>query len=534
MPEQESARVNPVFINHLNRPTPAQAILDGEWAIAFDPGNRGRAEGWHTLAHPPTDAVSVGVPSCWEEINPGYDGAAWYWTTFDVAVSRRERVFLAFDAANYYTEAWVDGQRVGASEGGYTPFSFDITAACKRRREHALVVRVLCPPKDELGIDRFVLKELPCWRSYESFNFGGIWQSVRLLRLPEVHVTDCFVRPNGALDGVEVELDLPNDVAARGIAVELEIREKEDLGAVAGEVVRSFPHMGALRGETIPVRIENPKRWSPEEPCLYVLHASVESDGHRDEGKVVFGLRSFTFKDDSFLLNGRPCFVKGGFHEGLYPVGLPRPPSREFVVDELRKAKATGFNLLRYWQIPIHPTVLDVADELGVMLMAEPPIEWMTQTDQTVRRCRNEVERLVRRDRNRASVVIWTILNETGIQPDFNRRNAVSASRLEWEEAPVQQVRDELCQLARSLDPTRLIIDDSGGFMGHANIYVPGELRKRPFNDLHTYQRVPITEQRLHEMRQFGSHPRRVSLADVQPRIGALVSEFGYGSFPDF
>ncbi len=524
-----------MFIDHLNRPAPAQTVLDGEWRIVFDPENRGKAEGWQGLAEPPSDGLPIAVPSCWEEIDPGYDGVAWYWTTLDAPPAREgERLFLVFDAVNYFTEAWVNGQRVGASEGGYTPFSFDITEACGSRESSMLTVRVLCPPKDEVGIDGFILNELPCWRTFESFNFGGIWQSVRLLRLPGVHLRSSFVRPNADLDGVEVTLELPEDLPSTEATVRLEISEKAADGSVVGAVSRSFKDLSSIAEHTIPVPIDGPKLWSPEESHVYRLGVSIEADGQTDAGEVPFGLRCLTFRENAFHLNGEPYFVKGGFHEGLYPVGLPRPTSREFVVDELSKAKATGFNLLRYWQIPIHPTVIDVADELGVMLMDEPPIEWMTQTDQTARRCRDEVARLVRRDRNHPSVVFWTILNETGILADFDRRNAVAASPLEWEEAPVQRVRDELCQLARSLDPTRLIIDDSGGFRSHANVYLPGESQKKPFNDLHTYQQVPIPEQRLRELRDFGVRARRLGRAEVLPGRGALVSEFGYGSFPDF
>ncbi|MFQ5809093.1 MAG: glycoside hydrolase family 2 protein, partial [Armatimonadota bacterium] len=522
-------------INHLNRPAPAQTLLDGEWAIAFDPENRGKAEGWQSLTEPPADAQAIAVPSCWEETNPGYDGAAWYWRAFEAPpAAEQERLFLVFDAVNYHAEVWLNGQHVGASEGGYTPFSLDVTEACAADGANTLTVRVLCPPKDEVGIDGFILKELPSWRTFESFNFGGIWQSVRLLRLPRMHMRDCFARPSAGLDGVEVELELPGEPTCDELTVRVEVRERDATGLVVGEATPSFPEAAFVTRLTFPLSIANPKHWSPEEPNLYLLRASVEAGSRRDVGEVTFGLRALTLSDNRFCLNGEPYFIKGGFHEGLYPVGLPRPPSREFVVDELQKAKDAGFNLLRYWQIPIHPTVIDVADELGIMLMNEPPIEWMTQTDETAERCRSEVARLVRRDRNHPSVVFWTILNETGIQPDFNRRNAVSASAREWQEAPVQRVRDELCQLARSLDPTRLIIDDSGGFMSHANIYLPGESRKQPFNDLHTYQRVPIPEQRLHELRELGSRPGRLSAAEVQPGIAVLLSEFGYGSFPDF
>lgn len=513
-------------------------LLDGEWQIGFDEGNVGKREGWQSLAEPPAQALPISVPSCWEEINPGYDGVAWYWHT--LAPERHhadDRFVVHFDAVNYLTEVWIDGEYAGSAEGGYTPFSFDISQRVGDEGEHLLTVRVLAPPRDEVGIDGTVLEETPCWRAWESYNFGGIWQSVRLLRVPAVYIVDCFIEPTPDLDRAIVHPTLVSHCEGGPVTVECWALRWQAAGEPTGYAAQEFASVAEANQTPIPLPIADPEPWSPECPALYQLRLKVtgKTAGRliEDEAAFRFGLRWFGLQDGRFTLNGEPIFVKGGFHEGLYPIGLPRPPSRDFVRDELQKARDCGFNLLRFWQIPIHPWVLDAADELGVMLCDEPPIEWMTQTVRTVPRCRSEVERLVRRDRNRPSVVMWTILNEAGICPDYNRRNFGAFTHREWQTAPIQQERDGLCQLVRSLDPTRLIIDDSGGWVNGASAYLPGSDQKTRLNDIHVYRRAPVPEADLEWFSAVGSETVRRGHMNVKAGVPVFISEFGYGSFPD-
>ncbi len=514
------------------------ALLDGEWQIAFDEANVGKRTQWQSLAEPPAEALPIAVPSCWEETNPGYDGVAWYWRTiFPERDHPDDRIVLHFDAVNYFTEVWVDGQYVGSAEGGHTPFSFDMSQWMRDEGGHLVTVRVLAPPRDEAGIDGIVLKETACWRAWESHNFGGIWQSVRLLQLPPVYIADCFIEPTAELNRAIIHPTLVSHYGEGPVTVECSASRWTEEGQPVGHAAREFDSVADANQTPIPLPIAEPEPWSPDGPALYRLklriRARVAGRTIEDEAAFRFGLRWFDLRDGRFTLNGEPIFVKGGFHEGLYPIGLPRPPAREFVRDELRKAKDCGLNLLRFWQIPIHPWVLDAADELGVMLCNEPPIEWMTQTEQTVARCRSEVQRLVRRDRNRPSVVMWTILNEAGICPDYNRRNFGAFTEREWQTAPIQQERHGLCQLVRSLDPTRLIIDDSGGWVVGANAYLPASEEKTRLNDLHAYRRAPVPEADIEWFSTVGTKAERRGHTNVEAGTAVFMSEFGYGSFPD-
>ncbi|MEW6360450.1 MAG: sugar-binding domain-containing protein [Planctomycetota bacterium] len=509
-----------MYLSAFFRQAPMEQSLDGEWAIAFDPNNIGKKEGWQDRTDTPPGASPIAVPSCWQTLRPHYDGVAWYRRTFRLPSSERNgAILIEFDAVNYAAEVWVDGSLVGRHEGGYTPFRLDITEALSADDMHTLMVRVIHPPKNCRPLEGLVLKELPCWREWESYCFGGVWQSVRLLNLPGLHIADCFIQPNAALDGIDVDLWLSGPDLPPKVELEVEL-----LDASSGKVIQADKIVASLDDgkARFHVPIESPRPWSPDDPYLYALRLRMAGNGG-DAVTVRFGLRRLELRDGRFVLNGKAIFIKGAFHEGLYPGGVPTPPSRAFVEDEIRKAKSLGFNLLRYWQIPIHPLVLDVADELGMMLMDEPAIEWMLQTDRTVELCRREVRDLVLRDRNRPSVAFWAIVNESGVIPFHH-----------WPFSRTMPALAEYARLAQTLDPTRLIIDHSGGWFEQARLYGPGCEDAPPFNDYHIYRRAPTTDAWLADLRTVGgADGRRSGQGPLAVGAPTFTSEFGYGSIPD-
>ncbi len=508
--------------------------LDGKWRIVFDPENRGKEEKWFALSEPPRGGQEITVPGCWELINPGYDGVAWYWRTFEVPKRYENQItLLRFDAVNNLADVWIDGKYVGRCEGGYTPFTFDVTDIVREGEAHRLVVRVIDLPKQG-EIDGVQLKELPCWRELESFNFGGIWQPVKLLVLPPLYIEDCFVQPMRDLSGATVKLTLNcREPGLRSAEVQLDVFEARRGDAAEASLRRTIPLKAGRQSLAFDLSLPNPKLWSPDQPNLYLLKAALSTKSSRgaysDAVRVRFGLRMLTMERGRFVLNGKPVFVKGAFHEGLYPMTLAAPPSREFVIDEMRKAKQAGFNLLRFWQIPIHPVVLDVADELGMMLCDEPPIEWMLQTEKTVDLCRGELERMVMRDRNHPSVVMWCILNEGGALKELQRFHTPN----ELLRTPIQKAIGELCQLVRQLDRTRIIIDESGGWAGGANVYLPYSSEAKPINDVHRYLRGPTAQSHLTYLRTLGEEDVERGRWHVRKGVSVFVTEFGYGSIPD-
>ncbi len=507
--------------------------LNGMWCFAQDPLNVGKREGWERNSTAIPNRTEIRVPSVWEEFFPSYDGVGWYWHDFVVPEqSLRSTALLHFSAINYFAEVWLNGRYLGSHEGGYTPFDLD-ASSCVRAGTNQLAVRVINPPKDEVGIDGIILKETPCWRALESFNFGGIWQDVSFHLLPPCHVVDCFVRPRIATESAELHLEISNATSSpQAASIEVTVHPAGDRETVATGHHRLVLPAGASE-HTLSIAIDNPRLWSPDQPFLYVANVTILTSSGSDSCRVRFGMREFTLENDGFHLNGERLFLKGAFHEGFYPITIAYPRDEAIVRKELSEAKAAGLNLLRFWQIPIHPRVLDLADEIGMLLMDEPPIEWITDSVHTERRCRQEVRDLVRRDRNHPSVVFWTILNEGSVLPDFTRRGPGQPTAQEWFGATVQRIRAELCREARTLDPSRIIIDDSGGWYTGANAYLPDSNQPIPINDVHIYRRAPVDEGIYNELDALGKRDTALVRAPLVGGLPVFVTEFGYGSLPD-
>ena len=183
--------------------------LDGEWRIVFDRANEGRGKAWWqagALESQPSRPIHV--PSCWEEIEQDYEGVAWYQRRFEAPADWKGRaVRLQFDAVNYFSEVWLNGQPVGDHEGGYTPFEFDVTDLLDYGRENVVTMRVVGPAIRSERVDFLLRDEAPHWRGGY---VGGIWQSARLVASHPVFTRDVFVEPDIAGSQARVHVTLDN------------------------------------------------------------------------------------------------------------------------------------------------------------------------------------------------------------------------------------------------------------------------------------------------------------------------------------
>ncbi len=444
-------------------PTRLTKKLDGQWRLVLDPDNSGVQDKWFD-GSASGDEYDVHVPSVWDLWVPDYDGAGWYFRSFELDESWLQRAaVLQFDAVDYYAEVWLNGTRLGDHEGGYTPFTLDATHSV-REGENLLAVRVIDPHAPN-GFGPFHPQEIPCAKENGYFSFAGIWGGVTLVGLPETHIRDVFVRPDLRRKAVAVDIDAPDNAE-----VDLDVE---------GTDYRVTGKPGTLR-------IEMPEfeTWSPESPALYTLVCTLHQDGEVvDRTAVRFGMREFTIKDKRFCLNGRPLHVKAVLHQPDYARSLAAPESRELARRELEQAKEAGFNMVRLHIKPAPPVTLELADELGLLIYEEPAIGWIRKSTYMQERCEREVREMILRDRNHPSIVIWGILNETG--------NAGYVT-----DGGAQTLKNHLFNLARSLDPTRVVIDDSGGVNATrepARFMRPYKDAPTPYDDFHIYQAAPVS-----------------------------------------
>lgn len=406
----------------------ARESLSGPWHFTPDPYNtclRKRffeektrdAEGRPTPVDFDLEAwPTVQVPGCWncqDERYALYEGAAVYARTFDYAPQAHgERVFLRVGAANYACRVFLNGRFLARHEGGFTPFCVELTDAL---RPHNRLILQVDDARDA--------RQVPSL-NYDWFNYGGLTREVSLLRVPALFIQDAFfalspdsderidvrVRLSGARGGERVEVSLP------------ELGERAAL--IAAPDGTACGHLKA-----------RPRRWSPDAPMLY--DAVVACEGDRVQDRV--GFRRIETRGRRILLNGEEIFLRGVCcHEEAPGKGrtLTEAEARQAILD----AKALGCNAMRLTHYPHSEQMARLADELGMLLWEEIPVYWaIAFSDAQTEACaRRQMEELILRDRNRASVILWSVGNEN---PDTQERFDFMAG---------------LVRLCRKLDPTRL------------------------------------------------------------------------------
>ena len=235
-----------------------------------------------------------------------------------------------------------------------------------------------------------------------------------------------------------------------------------------------------------------------------------------------FGMREFTIRDSSYYLNGKKILVKGGFWEGLYPGTLAFPANADVVRREIQLAKEAGFNMLRPWRKPAPPPILDIADEMGIMIVGAPAVEcmgyWPQLVPETEQRIAAEIREMVLRDRNHPSLIYWELFNEI-LRPGLKR------------------LKHGMSLMARDLDASRIVIDESGGYSEGASAYLPRSYEPEPVNELHSYLRAPVNS-RIYDFYLHLAGPRfdpgmLFKSVMAAPDKLIFVSEFGYGGLPD-
>lgn len=515
--------------------------LDGLWEFTPDPKE---AYGPDRLP----EMRTIQVPGNWEtqstSAEVGKFGRGWYRKRFDVPADWGERaVFLHFGAVNYYSQVWVNGERVGDHEGGYTPFYFRIDPHLRPGQENVLVVQVVHPAhaiptfkafsyhdiatslQDMFGYE---LGEIPIGKQNWYGTVSGIWQSVYLEVVYPVFFTGVLVSPDvdGRQARVRVGLNAP---PGDGDGLTLHYQVLDCTGQPVGNR-RGVPLAEALRQEGEPERalrapfvdvpMEAMRLWDLHDPCLYHMQVSLERGGEPvDQSAVPFGMRKVGIRDNLIFLNDRPVYIIGALDQDFYPETSYTPPSDEFLEDQVRKAKQMGLNLLRCHIKAPDPRYLDVADRLGILVWEELP-NWRRLTEAAAARGQETLTRMIQRDYNHPSVIIWTIINE-GWGVDLVNK----ASDRAWLKRMYSYVKE--------VDPTRLVVDNSPCNMPQgSNFHMRTDIE-----DFHIYYAIPDHYTKWASwVREFSQHPTwtfsRHGDAERTGEEPLMVSEFGNWGLP--
>lgn len=326
------------------------------------------------------------------------------------------RFFIYFGAANYRADVWLNGQKLGNHQGGFTPFNFEITDKLKEG-ENFLVVKV----NNSRDKDEIPALETDWW------NYGGLTRDVFLVELPSTFIQDFYLQlKKGELATIEGWVKL-NGPQRTGQKISLNLAELK----IKKEFVTDDDGLAKFE------LAARPKLWSPENPKLYHVEIKSPSDEIIDR----IGFRTIEVKGKEIRLNGQPLFLRGICLHEEAPFGRGRAFAREDAEILLGWAKELGCNFVRLAHYPHNEYMIRVAEKTGLFVWEEIPVYWGINfnNSQTLEKAKNQLREIISRDKNRANVILWSVANET----------PVNQSRLNF--------LGELIQEARRLDYVRLI-----------------------------------------------------------------------------
>ncbi|MEA2595272.1 MAG: beta-galactosidase, partial [Thermomicrobiales bacterium] len=456
--------------------------LAGQWQLAFDPDGEGARNGWTHGSWPDDRTNHVQVPSLWNLTHPDAEGAGYYRTVVDLPDRWAGQIVrLHVGGASYRTEAWLNGHFVGSHEGAYTAFRFDVTAAARPGASNELVLRVTSLSRTRL-VDGMALKAMPVSKQSWYYAEGGLWGDVWFEAVPPLSCQSITVEPDLRQEAARIEVRVAN-AASESRHVELALTVTGPRGEEAAGWREPVAVPPGTSGHLVEVKLPRPLAWSCEEPNLYRVRAAlIEGARAVDELTANFGMRDFTVRDGRFFLNDNPVYLRGVLLQPNYPVGLIAPHDPGMIEREILLAKEAGFNLIRVHIRPSVPGYFDLTDRHGMLVYAESSLCWIQDTPRLLDHGRREITAMIERDRNHPSVVFWGIFNE--------------------HRAPAARYADALIRTARSLDPTRVIVDNSGGTLAMDQDYgwadrataVPNrETTRVPLHDIHLYIGAPVT-----------------------------------------
>ena len=450
-----------------------------------------------------------------------------------------KRAFLDFEGVMAACELWLDGERVGAHEGGYTPFSIEVTGRL-RAGTNRLVVKVDSTERPGLP---------PFGHVIDYLCYGGIYREARLRLQGEAFLRDVFARPERSLEAakdlrVQVEVDAAGDI--EGLELRCELREAGAAGtaspiASSAAVAVARGGAGGLAAEAWMEGIEGLRAWEPADPALYELSAILSRGGAvLDRVAVRVGFREAEFRPEGFFLNGRPLKLVGLNRHQSWPYAGYAMPARVQRRDAGILKRELGLNLVRTSHYPQSRHFLDACDELGLLVFEEIP-GWQHIGDAAWKElaCAS-VEEMIRRDRNRPSIVLWGVrINESPDDHDFYARTNEIAHRLD----PTRQTGGVRCiersELLEDVYTFNDFVHDGGEVALRRPRKVTGLRRNAPYlvteHDGHMYPTKRFdNEERLaeHALR----HARVLDAAFRLPGVAGAIGwcAFDYNTHKDF
>lgn len=394
----------------------------------------------------------------------GKDSLLWYKNTINIPSSMKNKdILLHFGAVDWQTEVFVNGKSAGKHEGGYDPFSFNITPYLKKGAKQEITIRVWDPTNDgPQPAGKQMVKPEGIWYTPVT----GIWQTVWIEAVPKTYIASTKQTPDIDKHTISVAAEVKN--LQEGDKLKIEVI---DGGAVVSQQLTDAK-------ETAVITLQNEKLWSPSSPFLYDLKVTlIRNNKPVDEIKSYFAMRKISMAPDAkgiqrMMLNNKFVFQYGPLDQGWWPDGLYTPPTYEAMVYDIDQLKKMGFNMIRK-HIKVEPaTYYAYCDKAGMLLWQDMPsgdmgngwenrpgvLDHATDRDRTPVSegyYRKEWNAIMDALHNYPCIVVWVPFNEA------------------WGQFKTV----EICEWTMKKDPSRLVNSASGG-----NFYPTGHII-----DLHNY-----------------------------------------------
>jgi len=362
---------------------------------------------------------TLNVPGDWNSQSEKlemYEGSVWMRRKFDIQPAAEKRYYVYFGAVNYEAHVYLNGKKLGVHKGGFTPFQFEVTGKLKAGA-NSLVLKVDNTRKPD---------EIPTINT-DWWNYGGITRDVFVAALPKSFVADYKIQLNKAAGNTIGGFVQMSDSSANQ-KVTINIPELKI------NTVLTTDQFG--RAE-VKIAAKNISFWSPENPKLYQVVLSTAGEKLNDK----IGFRKIETVGNNIMLNGKSIYLRGISIHDENPLIAGRLRSEGDMRMMLQWAKELGCNYVRLAHYPHNEEMVRLADEMGLLVWAEVPVYWTISwtNPATYANAKQQLTDLIVRDKNRASVIVWSIGNETPLSE------------------PRHQFMGNLATVARGLDDTRLV-----------------------------------------------------------------------------
>ncbi len=424
--------------------------LDGAWEFRLDPQGTGLAQKWYQPGA--SFDRTIQVPGAWQAQGIGeqsgvlrnhYAGSAWYRKKLSVPQGwNGSRVRLKIGGAHRRVTVFVNGVELGGHDGFSAPFDFDITSAIRPGAENTVVLRVENPPVQIEDSPDKQKPVLPSGMLNYIGNWGGIFGSAVLESVPKTQIGPVLVVSDVAQRQVSFGVNVQGESATQALSVRVTV---PGVAAVTEPVSDSRA--------TVKVALPEAPLWTPDNPKLITAEVQLLANGKPiDSVRQRFGFRQITTSGQKLLLNGKPLYLRGYGDDNVEVLtGFPAT-SRAVIAERLKQARSYGFNAVRFHSMTPPAEYFEVADEVGMLVMAELPAAYTQYFFAHRDFLKRELSSVLLAYRNHPSMLSLGFGNEFNLQwlkTDSDRKEFLESIA-------------EFYKTAKELAPATLIMSNDG------------------------------------------------------------------------